>query len=195
MCDENDSEELAPEESDITTSDHRKFYQDGKLVLTIAEDVDHIAALRVYMDDSKFWPNCWFISDHGNPHQIEFPNNGAQVTEFAVENMGIENPQNFAGYGVSHSEYTDSAYGIGETPAEALDDCLEQIAASGEIDVEYLARRICLAEGIQTIANYEADAQSVSDYLAEESADSEADDSEAEESAELYYHVGIKFKR
>ena len=60
-----------PEEGDITTEDHRHFYQYGKLVLTVGEDVDHKPALREFMKREKFWPNCWFISDHGNAHLID----------------------------------------------------------------------------------------------------------------------------
>lgn len=86
-----DSEPTEPEESDLTTSDHRTFYQDGKIVIepydrcaddprswfvytgsgrlqkVISAD-DYRKALRRYMELSQFWPNVWFISDHGNAH-------------------------------------------------------------------------------------------------------------------------------
>ncbi len=68
---EETEEPTEPEEDDITTSDHRKFYQSGKLVLTVDEDDDHVQALKEFMDKEKFWPNCWFISDHGNAHLMD----------------------------------------------------------------------------------------------------------------------------
>lgn len=71
---EDDEEEFdEPEEGDITTEDHRRFYQYGKLVLDLDEDDDHEAAVREFMERSKFWPNVWFISDHGNAHLMTIP--------------------------------------------------------------------------------------------------------------------------
>jgi hypothetical protein len=60
-----------PAEDDITTEDHKNFYQNGKLVLELDEDADHIAALKEYMEKEQFYPNVWFISDHGNAHRID----------------------------------------------------------------------------------------------------------------------------
>jgi hypothetical protein len=58
-----------PEEGDLITYDHAKVYQDGKLVLEttperFAQDV------KAFMDGEQFWPNIWFISDHGNAHLL-----------------------------------------------------------------------------------------------------------------------------
>ncbi len=57
-----------PEEEDITTADHRRFYQSGKLILALEESDDMWAALHAHMQHTKFFPNVWFISDHGNAH-------------------------------------------------------------------------------------------------------------------------------
>jgi len=50
------------------------FYdRDGRgrqIELGIFDD-DHVAAVRAYMDRAQFWPNCWFISDHGNAHLMD----------------------------------------------------------------------------------------------------------------------------
>lgn len=59
---------LEPEDEDITTSDHRRFYQSHKLWLEIDEDEDMVAAIQARMEKDRFWPNVWFISDHGNAH-------------------------------------------------------------------------------------------------------------------------------
>lgn len=85
-----DAEPSEPEDGDITTQDHENFYQSGKLVLwvesgdrwfgrlspiVISEPLgtfaDCNAALRAYMERVQFWPNAWFISDHGNAHLID----------------------------------------------------------------------------------------------------------------------------
>jgi hypothetical protein len=73
-----------PEEGDITTSDHELFYQYGKLWLTVPlaqystfkkgeqimetsdERMDWRKAVQSQMERDQFWPNVWFISDHGN---------------------------------------------------------------------------------------------------------------------------------
>lgn len=83
-----------PDEDSLTTDDHERFYQYGRLVLeaTIRRDgeVSHEwfmydsgrqsrlgkydtceAALRAYMDRVQFWPDVYFISDHGNAHRID----------------------------------------------------------------------------------------------------------------------------
>ena len=60
-----------PEEDDITTEDHSKFYQSGKLVLTVDSDASEKEMwkkLNAYMKKSHFYPNVWVISDHGNAH-------------------------------------------------------------------------------------------------------------------------------
>jgi hypothetical protein len=63
-------DEFDPDSGDISTSDHRKFYSYHKLWLEVAEDDDYKAAVKAKMDREKFWPNVWFISDHGNTHLI-----------------------------------------------------------------------------------------------------------------------------
>jgi hypothetical protein len=48
-----------------------------------------------------------------------------------VVECGVNYPDYFSGFGVSFTEYTDCAVGIGDTPQEALDDALEMLAQSG----------------------------------------------------------------
>lgn len=81
-----------PEDGDLTTTDHETFYQHGRLVLDGRNRTQGIYyawigpgkpqermgpfatvkdALRAYMDRVQFWPNCWFISDHGNAHLMD----------------------------------------------------------------------------------------------------------------------------
>jgi len=57
--------------------------------------------------------------------------------DFTVECLGVEYPDYFGGYGLGpNSEYSNCAYGIGNTEAEALEDCLEMMAQSGSIDLD-----------------------------------------------------------
>ena len=100
-----------------------------------------------------------------------------KVKEFQVDDMGIENSQYFQGYGVSFTSFSDCCYGIGDNPKEALDDCLEQIASSRDIDVEDLEARI-LAEFPDYATN--GDRPSVVEEYGEDTED-------------MYYHVGVKW--
>jgi hypothetical protein len=81
-----------PQEDDLTTGDHERFYQNGKLVIEgirrknefepyrfllktrkgyrYCDTDDYRQAVRVFMAEDEFWPNVWFISDHGNAHLI-----------------------------------------------------------------------------------------------------------------------------
>jgi hypothetical protein len=57
-----------PEEDDYTTTDHVHFYQSGKLAVTVPEGRSIAKRLRGHMEQTGYWPNVWFISDHGNAH-------------------------------------------------------------------------------------------------------------------------------
>jgi hypothetical protein len=59
------AEDEEPLEGDITTEDHEHWYQYGKLYFT-GDYVD----LKKKMKVDKFWPNVFFISDHGNAHLV-----------------------------------------------------------------------------------------------------------------------------
>lgn len=70
-----------PEEGDYTTSDHRHFYQYGKRVLTAPAGAEWdvvVMLLMEHMEAQSFFPNVWFISDHGNPHLIDINQEAAK---------------------------------------------------------------------------------------------------------------------
>jgi hypothetical protein len=69
---DNEPNEPDNEAGDITTGNYRKFYQYGKLWLALTEDEsDEFGThVRAKMEAESFFPNVWFISDHGNPHQL-----------------------------------------------------------------------------------------------------------------------------
>lgn len=60
-----------PEEDDYTTEDHEHFYQFGTLAVVVDEDDEWPHTLKAHMDRERFWPNVWWISDHGNAHLID----------------------------------------------------------------------------------------------------------------------------
>ena len=90
---------LEPEEEDLVTTDHKTIFQGGKAVCRVVEAVgdgylllirgvqfggkrdrsgagdavypsfEH--ALKAFMEDAQFWPDVWWISDHGNAHLID----------------------------------------------------------------------------------------------------------------------------
>lgn len=63
------------------------------------------------------------------------------ISEFEVVDHGIDYEQYFPGCGLSCTEYTDIATGIGDTPEEAIDDALEQLAMN-DWDTEGMEGRI-----------------------------------------------------
>jgi hypothetical protein len=63
------------------------------------------------------------------------------ISDFEIVYHGIDFPDYFQGCGVSGTEFDHVATGIGNTPREAIDDCLEQIATSTEnLDTDTLDR-------------------------------------------------------
>lgn len=63
-----------------------------------------------------------------------------KIKDYQIVDHGVEHVQYFQGAGVSFTRFTDDTCytGVGDSPAEALEDALEQLAMSGEFDVESL---------------------------------------------------------
>ena len=69
-------DESEPDEEDLVTGDHRRFYQGDKLAFTVDPDASKRQmwrAIDAHMERERFWPNVWFISDHGNAHVMDRP--------------------------------------------------------------------------------------------------------------------------
>jgi len=64
--------EPEPDEDSITTGDHRKFYQYGKLAFELTEGENVNQGIERELNKMQFWPNVFFISDHGNAHLIHY---------------------------------------------------------------------------------------------------------------------------
>jgi len=66
-----DAEPNEPEEGDWVTEDHTTFREHGgRGVVHVPGDRDWRAVLRLHMKRERFWPNVWFLSDHGNYHPL-----------------------------------------------------------------------------------------------------------------------------
>src|SRR5207248_7017098 len=64
-----------------------------------------------------------------------------RIEDFELVDHGIDHEQYFQGCGVAFTDYTDVATGIGDNPAEAIDDALDQLAQNNW-DVSGMEERI-----------------------------------------------------
>ncbi len=64
-----------PEEEDLVTEDHVHFYEYGGPrrgpAVTVEGDADWRQAVVAWMREQQFYPNVWFLSDHGNAHLLD----------------------------------------------------------------------------------------------------------------------------
>jgi hypothetical protein len=67
-----------------------------------------------------------------------------------VIDHGVEHEQYFQGCGISCTRFDDIATGIGDSVAEAIDDCLEQLACN-DWEVDGMEKRICKEYGKRRI--------------------------------------------
>lgn len=77
-------------------------------------------------------------------------NTAKRIGEFQLIDHGIEHSQYFQGCGIAFTGFANVVTGIGDNPAKAIDDCLEQIAMNG-FDVEGMESRIIAQEGLKTL--------------------------------------------
>jgi hypothetical protein len=92
-------EDSEPTEGDYTTTDHRSFYEHGigRLRFVVVEDETDKRyrlvcpetksahgiirpnleqCIEAYLSATQFWPNVWWISDHGNAHLMTLRHEG-----------------------------------------------------------------------------------------------------------------------
>lgn len=96
------------------------------------------------------------------------------IGRFELIDHGIEGSDYFQGCGVSCTSFGNVVTGIGDNPAEAIDDCLEQIASGTDFNTEGMEQRILAEEGWSELPT----APSVT---------------EEGYSTESYYHVSIRW--
>ena len=62
---------LEPDDEDITTADHQHFFYLGRQIVACGPDGDDWrSAVTAWCDANNYYPNIWFISDHGNAHLL-----------------------------------------------------------------------------------------------------------------------------
>ncbi len=73
------------------------------------------------------------------------------ITDYKITDHGVEHSQYFRGAGVAFSKWTAYYTGIGDSPSEALEDALEQLATDGEYGIDSLPKGF--DEGLLTCTN------------------------------------------
>ncbi len=101
-----------------------------------------------------------------------------RIGEFELIDHGIEHSQYFQGCGVVFTSFENVVTGIGGNLAEAIDDCLEQVAQAG-FETEGMEARIMEQEGWDALPK-------------EPEVQFNGDDSEVLNN-ELYYHISIRW--
>ena len=77
-------------------------------------------------------------------------NTTKRIGEFQLIDHGIDHSQYFQGCGVAFTGFANVVTGIGDNPAEAIDDCLEQIALNG-FDIEGMETRVMTQKGLKAL--------------------------------------------
>lgn len=142
-----------------------------------------------------------------------------KIGEFELIDHGIEGSQYFQGCGTAFSKFEHVTTGVGDNPAEAINDLLEMVAQhEGNFDVSDLEKRICEQEGIDKIPEKPSAYQQLLDNngLAGFDEDEEPDEDDFEnqeeyeealeeheeksddleqlrEAADHYYHVSLRW--
>ena len=70
---EAESEPSEPSDGDYVTEDHRviREFGTGRTGLTVPDNVPFGPWLSGWMTRDGYFPNVWFLSDHGNAHLID----------------------------------------------------------------------------------------------------------------------------
>lgn len=103
-------------------------------------------------------------------------NKTKRIGIFQLIDHGIDHSQYFQGCGVAFTSFDNAVTGIGDNPAEAIDDCLEQIAQAG-FDTEGMEARIIKQEGLEALPE----------------SPSVADEYGCDETGEAHYFVSIRW--
>jgi hypothetical protein len=99
-----------------------------------------------------------------------------RIGTFQLIDHGIDHSQYFQGCGVAFTNFDNVVTGIGDNPAETIDDCLEQIAQAG-FDTEGMETRIKRQEGWEALP----ETPSVSDEYG------------CDETGEAHYFISIRW--
>lgn len=110
------------------------------------------------------------------------------IGKFELIDHGIEHSQYFQGCGITYADWDHTGWenvvtGIGDNPAEAINDCLEQMAMGGD-DVKGMEARIMGQEGWEQFPD--------TPFVCGECEGAELEECQG---CELHYHVSIRWNR
>lgn len=108
-----------------------------------------------------------------------------KIEEFDIVDHGIEHAQYFQGESAMFTRFDACETGCGDTFADALDDALESLAQSSEVEIDFadLETRIKESFGLKS-----SDA-----FPTSPSASERMEGSEESEDSELYYYVSFRY--
>jgi hypothetical protein len=109
-----------------------------------------------------------------------------RVNAFELVDHGIDHSQYFQGCGTSFTEFDYVITGVGDNPAEAIDDCLDQIVMAG-FDADDLEKRILESEGWE---EFPAEPSAICESETEE----DGSDYEDMDGNEVFYYVSIMWR-
>lgn len=104
-----------------------------------------------------------------------------KIVEYEIVDHSVNHEQYFQGCGVAFTKFDECFTGMGRSLYGALDDALEQLAMSGEID---LSLNCTLVDECEEASDNDDVSQTYKD-----SGELESDDSS------LYYYASIRIKR
>ncbi len=114
--------------------------------------------------------------------------------DYELVDIGIEHPDYFQGFGCADTRYNCAVYGIGDNPAEALDDLLELVTQADDIDVEQLEREIREAH---PKLSTQIEPSAIQEWLDGRDCNCDpmciCDDCEDALSFTPYYHIGLRY--
>jgi hypothetical protein len=96
------------------------------------------------------------------------------ISDFELIDHGIGHPKYFQGCGVAFTSFENVVTGIGDNPAAAIDDCLEQIAQDG-FETKGMEARIMEQKGWEALPTT-PDVQTIYGNI-----------------EDIYYHVSIRW--
>ena len=107
-----------------------------------------------------------------------------ELADFDVEYLGIESPSYFQGFGGAFTDFAFATYGIGDTEEEAMANCMDSMAQSGDFEfTEENEKAIRAAYG-----------PCGETTVADELGWTEEEEEEVNESGEgCYFHIGIRW--
>jgi hypothetical protein len=118
--------------------------------------------------------------------------NRQPIGEYQIVDHGIDGSQYFPGCGTAYTPFENVVTGIGDNPAEALDDCLEQIACD-DFDAEALEKRILADNDLKEFPTSPSVQEEIESRRPAKDDDDESEGEEDSDPSDLYYYLSIRW--